>query len=137
MSSASSNTASGSRTPSMATSYEAALASDKPLITVTDAAAAELQRSMEAQNKQDMALRIAVFPGGCAGMQYGLSLDSEGQPGDEEFVSGGIRLVVGRQDLPMVAGMQVDYIQSVSGSGFKVENPNANESCGCGSSFSC
>jgi len=137
MSSASSNTASGSRTQSMATSYEAALASDKPLITVTDAAAAELQRSMEAQDKQDMALRIAVFPGGCAGMQYGLSLDSEGQPGDEEFVSGGIRLVVGRQDLPMVAGMQVDYVQSVSGSGFKVENPNANESCGCGSSFSC
>ena len=114
MSSASSNTASGSRTLSMATSYEAALASDKPLITVTDAAAAELQRSMEAQDKQDMALRIAVFPGGCAGMQYGLSLDSEGQPGDEEFVSGGIRLVVGRQDLPMVAGMQVDYVQSVS-----------------------
>ena len=137
MSSASSNTASGSRTLSMATSYEAALASDKPLIAVTDAAAAELQRSMEAQDKQDMALRIAVFPGGCAGMQYGLSLDSEGQPGDEEFVSGGIRLVVGRQDLPMVAGMQVDYVQSVSGSGFKVENPNANESCGCGSSFSC
>ena len=137
MSSASSNTASGSRTLSMATSYEAALASDKPLITVTDAAAAELQRSMEAQNKQDMALRIAVFPGGCAGMQYGLSLDSEGQPGDEEFGSGGIRLVVGRQDLPMGAGMQVDYVQSVSGSGFKVENPNASESCGCGSSFSC
>ena len=137
MNSASSNTASGSRTQSMATSYEAALASDKPLITVTDAAAAELQRSMEAQDKQDMALRIAVFPGGCAGMQYGLSLDSEGQPGDEEFVSGGIRLVVGRQDLPMVAGMQVDYVQSVSGSGFKVENPNASESCGCGSSFSC
>ena len=137
MSSASSNTASGSRTLSMATSYEAALASAKPLITVTDAAAAELQRSMEAQDKQDMALRIAVFPGGCAGMQYGLSLDSEGQPGDEEFVSGGIRLGVGRQDLPMVAGMQVDYVQSVSGSGFKVENPNANESCGCGSSFSC
>ena len=121
----------------MATSYAAALASDKPLITVTEAAAAELPRSMEAQDKQDMALRIAVFPGGCAGMQYGLSLDSEGQPGDEEFVSGGIRLVVGRQDLPMVTGMQVDYVQSVSGSGFKVENPNASESCGCGSSFSC
>jgi len=137
MNSASSNTASGSRTPSMATSYEAALASDKPLITVTEAAAAELQRAMEAQDKQDMALRIAVLPGGCAGMQYGLSLDSEEQPGDEEFVSGGIRLVVGRQDLPMVAGMQVDYVQSVSGSGFKVENPNASESCGCGSSFSC
>ena len=137
MSSASSNTTSGSLTPSMATSYEAALASDKPLITVTEAAAAELQRAMEAQDKQDMALRIAVFPGGCAGMQYGLSLDSEEQPGDEEFVSGRIRLVVGRQDLPMVAGMQVDYVQSVSGSGFKVENPNASESCGCGSSFSC
>ena len=137
MSSASSNTTSGSRTQSMATSYEAALASDKPLITVTEAAAAELQRAMEAQDKQDMALRIAVLPGGCAGMQYGLSLDSEEQPGDEEFVSGGIRLVVGRQDLPMVAGMQVDYVQSVSGSGFKVENPNASESCGCGSSFSC
>ena len=137
MSSASSNTTSGSLTPSMATSYEAALASDKPLITVTEAAATELQRAMEAQDKQDMALRIAVLPGGCAGMQYGLSLDSEEQPGDEEFVSGGIRLVVGRQDLPMVAGMQVDYVQSVSGSGFKVENPNASESCGCGSSFSC
>ena len=137
MSSASSNTTSGSRTQSMATSYEAALALDKPLITVTEAAATELQRAMEAQDKQDMALRIAVLPGGCAGMQYGLSLDSEEQPGDEEFVSGGIRLVVGRQDLPMVAGMQVDYVQSVSGSGFKVENPNASESCGCGSSFSC
>ena len=99
---------------------------------MTEAAATELQRAMEAQDKQDMALRIAVLPGGCAGMQYGLSLDSEEQPCDEEFVSGGIRLVVGRQDLPMVAGMQVDYVQSVSGSGFKVENPNASESCGCG-----
>ena len=79
MSSASSNTTSGSRTQSMATSYEAALASDKPLITVTEAAATELQRAMEAQDKQDMALRIAVLPGGCAGMQYGLSLDSAGR----------------------------------------------------------
>ena len=137
MSSASSNTTSGSRTQSMATSYEAALASDKPLITVTEAAAAELQRAMEAQDKQDMALRIAVLPGGCAGMQYGLSLDSEEQPGDEEFVSGGIRLVVGRQDLPLLAGTRIDFVQTVSGSGFKVENPNASESCGCGSSFSC
>ena len=137
MNSASSNTAAESHTPNMATSSETALESDKVLITVTEAAAAELQRAMEAQDKQDMALRIAVLPGGCAGMQYGLSLDSEGQPGDEEFVSGGIRLVVGRQDLPLVEGMQVDYVQSVSGSGFKVENPNASESCGCGSSFSC
>ncbi|MBV07438.1 MAG: hypothetical protein CMA55_04025 [Euryarchaeota archaeon] len=137
MSSANTNTAAGSHTPNMDTSSETALESDKAPITVTEAAAAELQRAMEAQDKQDMALRIAVFPGGCAGMQYGLSLDSDGQPGDEEFVSGGIRLVVGRQDLPLVAGMQVDYVQSVSGSGFKVENPNASESCGCGSSFSC
>ena len=137
MSSASSNTATGNRGPDMATSSEAALAADKAPITVTEAAAAELQRSMEAQGKSDMALRIAVLPGGCAGMQYGLSLDSEEQPGDEEFESGGIRLVVGRQDLPFIAGMQVDFVQSVSGSGFKVENPNASESCGCGSSFSC
>ena len=137
MSSASSNTATGSHALDMATSSEAALAADKAPITVTEAAAAELQRSMEAQGKSDMALRIAVLPGGCAGMQYGLSLDSEEQPGDEEFESGGIRLVVGRQDLPFIAGMQVDYVQSVNGSGFKVENPNANESCGCGSSFSC
>ena len=137
MSSASSNTATGNRGLDMATSSEAALAADKVPITVTEAAAAELQRSMETQGKSDMALRIAVLPGGCAGMQYGLSLDSEEQPGDEEFESGGIRLVVGRQDLPFIAGMQVDYVQSVSGSGFKVENPNASESCGCGSSFSC
>ena len=137
MSSASSNTATGNRGLGMATSSETALAADKAPITVTEAAAAELQRSMEAQGKSDMALRIAVLPGGCAGMQYGLSLDSEEQPGDEEFESGGIRLVVGRQDLPFIAGMQVDYVQSVSGSGFKVENPNASESCGCGSSFSC
>ncbi len=137
MSSASSNTPTGSHGPDMATSSEAALAADKAPITVTEAAAAELQRAMEAQGKQDLALRIAVLPGGCAGMQYGLSLDSEEQLGDEEFESGGIRLVIGRQDLPLVAGMQVDYVQSVSGSGFKVENPNASESCGCGSSFSC
>ncbi len=137
MSSASSNTAAGSHAPNMATSSEAALAEDRPPVTVTEAAAAELQRAMEAQGKQEMALRIAVFPGGCAGMQYGLSLDSDEQPGDEQFESGGIQLVVGRQDLPLIAGMQVDYVQSVSGSGFKVENPNASESCGCGSSFSC
>ena len=137
MSSASSNTATGNRRLDMATSSGAALAADNVPITVTEAAAAELQRSMEAQGKSDMALRIAVLPGGCAGMQYGLSLDSEEQPGDEEFESGGIRLVVGRQDLPFIAGMQVDFVQSVSGSGFKVENPNASESCGCGSSFSC
>ncbi len=137
MSSASSNTATGSHGPDMATSTEAARAADKAPITVTEAAATELQRAMEAQGKQGLALRIAVLPGGCAGMQYGLSLDSEEQLGDEEFESGGIRLVIGRQDLPLVMGMQVDYVQSVSGSGFKVENPNASESCGCGSSFSC
>ena len=137
MNSASSNTAAGSHAPNMATSSKAALAEDRLPITVTEAAAAELQRAMEAQGKQDMALRIAVLPGGCAGMQYGLSLDSEEQPGDEEFESGSIRLVVGRQDLPLIAGLQVDYVQSVNGSGFKVENPNASESCGCGSSFSC
>ena len=137
MNSASSNTATGSHGPDMATSSEAAVAGDKAPSTVTEAAAAELQRAMEAQGKQGLALRIAALPGGCAGMQYGLSLDSEEQLGDEEFESGGIRLVIGRQDLPLVTGMQVDYVQSVSGSGFKVENPNASESCGCGSSFSC
>ncbi|MCW5942524.1 MAG: iron-sulfur cluster insertion protein ErpA [Fimbriimonadaceae bacterium] len=106
------------------------------MITLTERAACELKELMIQENKASAYLRVWVAGGGCSGLSYGMALD-DGQPeeGDQAFESEGVRLLVDDLSLKYMAGASVDYIDDAMGGGFKIENPNAVSSCGCGSSF--
>lgn len=106
------------------------------MITLTDRAASELKELMIQENKASAFLRVWVTGGGCSGLSYGMALD-EGQPeeGDQTFESEGVRVLVDDLSLRYMTGSWVDYIEDAMGGGFKIENPNAVSSCGCGSSF--
>ena len=106
-----------------------------PLI-ITDAAADEVRALVAQQEREDLALRIYVSGGGCSGLQYGMALDENIEAGDETFELSGIKCVVDSVSLRYLTGSVVDYITTDMGGGFKIENPNAVKSCGCGSSFS-
>ena len=79
--------------------------------------------------------RIAVSGGGCSGFQYGFSFDEILEEDDTVFEVNGVRVVVDSASLPFLTGAQLDYVEELIGSYFKVDNPNATSTCGCGSSF--
>ncbi|MBS1724587.1 MAG: iron-sulfur cluster assembly accessory protein [Armatimonadetes bacterium] len=105
-------------------------------ITLSERAACELKELMVSQQKAGAALRIWVAGGGCSGLSYGMALD-DGQPedGDNVFDQDGIKLYVDGLSLQYMDGSSVDYVDDMMGGGFKIENPNAVSTCGCGSSF--
>jgi len=105
-------------------------------ISLTEAAATEVRGLLEQQDRDDLALRVYVSGGGCSGLQYGMALDENVEPGDETFDINGVKCVVDATSLKYLSGAVVDYIHTDMGGGFKIENPNATKSCGCGSSFS-
>ena len=105
-------------------------------LSLTDAAMAEVTSLISQQDRTDLALRVYVAGGGCSGLQYGMALDENIEPGDETFSFGPVTLVVDSTSLRYLGGAVVDYIHTDMGGGFKIENPNATKSCGCGSSFS-
>lgn len=105
-------------------------------ISMTEAAANEVRSLVAQQERNDLALRVYVSGGGCSGLQYGMALDENIEPGDEVFEVSGVRCVVDSTSLRYLTGSVVDYITTEMGGGFKIENPNATKSCGCGSSFS-
>jgi iron-sulfur cluster assembly protein len=106
------------------------------MITLTDKAATELQDLITSQEKQGSALRVWVAGGGCSGLSYGMALDdSAPEDGDNVFEQNGVRIYVDSLSLNYMNGASVDYVDDVLGGGFKIENPNATSSCGCGSSF--
>ena len=102
------------------------------MITLTDRAVSELRELMK-QERMDAALRVWVAGGGCSGLSYGMALD-DGNPeeGDSVFVQDGLRLFIDPLSLNYMDGASVDYVDEVLGGGFKIENPNATSSCGCG-----
>jgi len=103
-------------------------------ITITEKAAEKVKAAMEKQGKKDAALRLYVSGGGCSGFQYGLAFD-EKNDGDQVIESQGVRVLVDRESAQYLDGSEVDYVESVMGEGFMVNNPNATETCGCGHSF--
>lgn len=106
------------------------------MITLTERAACELKDLMVSQNKASSALRVWVAGGGCSGLSYGMALDdNEPESDDQVFEQDGVKLFVDSTSLGFMSGSIVDYIDDVLGGGFKIENPNAVSSCGCGSSF--
>ncbi|HRF58728.1 MAG TPA: iron-sulfur cluster insertion protein ErpA [Fimbriimonadaceae bacterium] len=105
-------------------------------ITLTTRAACELKELMASQEKTTAALRVWVAGGGCSGLQYGMALDDESPEADDNvFEQDGLKIFVDPLSLQYMEGAEVDYVDDVLGGGFKIENPNATSSCGCGSSF--
>ena len=105
-----------------------------PLMTVTEPAAVKIKELM-AEEPDVSVLRVAIQGGGCSGFQYGLGFDRGAQEGDHEFECEGVAVVVDPFSAPYLMGAQVDYLETIQEAGFKIENPNAVASCGCGHSF--
>ncbi|HXN05883.1 MAG TPA: iron-sulfur cluster insertion protein ErpA [Nitrospiria bacterium] len=106
------------------------------MITLTEKAGTKLKEILEAEQKAGYGLRINVKGGGCSGFQYGMSFEEAAQAGDEVVEANGVKLFIDSESVPLLNGIQVDYIDSVDGAGFAIKNPNATSSCGCGKSFS-
>ena len=106
------------------------------MITFTEKGAEKVQEFLSSQGAdvQTAGLRVGVRGGGCSGFQYALAFDNQ-RDEDEVFEDHGLRILVDRPSLPYVRGAVVDYVESLQGAGFKVENPNVIAACGCGSSF--
>jgi iron-sulfur cluster assembly accessory protein len=80
-------------------------------------------------------LRVFVMPGGCSGYQYGMVLENEGKGDDVTWSENGIKVYIDSQSAKLLQGSSIDFVETVQGSGFKIDNPNAVSSCGCGNSF--
>jgi iron-sulfur cluster assembly accessory protein len=104
------------------------------LVSLTPAAAAKVKSLME-QESDVSVLRVAIEGGGCSGFQYGLGFDRGAAEGDTEYEVEGVRVVVDPFSAPYLRGATVDYLETIQESGFKIDNPNAVSSCGCGHSF--
>lgn len=106
-------------------------------ISLTERAAQELTTLLAENGKESAALRVWVAGGGCSGLSYGMALDdNEPEAGDVVVSDRGVKIVVDDLSIKYMVGSIVDYVDDVLGGGFKIENPKAVKSCGCGSSFS-
>ena len=112
---------------------------DRPattLVSLTETAAAKIKQLMAAEPEGEATvLRVAIQGGGCSGFQYGLGFDRGALEGDLELDQHGVTVVVDPFSAPYLRGAQVDFIDGIQESGFKIDNPNAVSSCGCGHSF--
>ena len=105
-------------------------------INITAVAAEKVNEIREAEGiEEEMALRLRVVGGGCAGFSYDLYFDTR-TPMDRAFECNGVEVVVDNMSLMYLMGTEIDYVESLQGAGFKFNNPNVKSTCGCGSSFS-
>ena len=104
------------------------------ILGMTAAAASKVQELLTQENDPSLGLRIFVAGGGCSGLQYGMTLDEE-QDGDTVIMQQGFKVLVDEMSVGYIGGSEVDYVDSLMGAGFTVNNPNAVSSCGCGHSF--
>jgi iron-sulfur cluster insertion protein len=106
------------------------------VILVTEAAAGKIRDLLAEEGKPESGLRVFVQGGGCSGFQYGLMIEESGGVGDQLFESNGVKLYVDPVSLSYLKGAEVDFVDTITGGGFTIKNPNASSTCGCGSSFS-
>jgi iron-sulfur cluster assembly protein len=105
------------------------------MITLTEKAITAVGRFIASSETPSAGLRIEVTDGGCSGYQYGLKLEGSHTPEDIVIDCGSVQVYIDPVSMPMLAGMSIDFLDSLDGSGFKFTNPNAAKSCACGSSF--
>jgi len=104
-------------------------------ISITPAAAQAVRELLEKRNLEGYALRVFISGGGCSGFQYGMALEGNIRENDFSYDTQGVKVVVDEVSIDYLRGATVDYVDDLMGSGFKIENPNAVSTCGCGSSF--
>jgi iron-sulfur cluster insertion protein len=106
------------------------------MITVTESAVAKIQDILREENNPNLKLRVFVQGGGCSGMQYGFTLDEEQAEDDWDLEISGVKVLVDSMSGGYLQGAEIDYRESEMGSSFSISNPQAQTTCGCGSSFS-
>ena len=107
------------------------------MINVSETAASKISELLVEENKAGSGLRVFVQGGGCSGFQYGLMIEENGQgTGDEVYESNGVKLLIDPISIRYLGGAEVDFVDTVTGGGFTIKNPNAKSTCGCGQSFS-
>lgn len=106
------------------------------MITITDRARAHVRKLIQDNNLGTVHLRLGVTGGGCSGFNYNLTFGAEVKPGDKVYDHGDIQVVVDKLSRPFVGNTEIDYTESLYGSGFAFNNPKAASTCGCGQSFS-
>lgn len=106
-----------------------------PVLTVTPAAINTIRQLLEQRQIPDYALRVFVSGGGCSGMQYGMAFEENPKDFDTVVAIEGVRLLVDPTSLIYLQGATIDFVDSLMGGGFRIDNPNAVSSCGCGHSF--
>jgi iron-sulfur cluster assembly accessory protein len=105
------------------------------MVTLTETAALKVRELLEQEGRADIALRVAVQPGGCSGLRYSMFLDDATGDGDTAAEQFGVRVVVDRMSAPYLSEAKIDFIDSLEASGFTIDNPMAQGSCACGHSF--
>ena len=104
------------------------------MITMTESAVQKVAEYLQDEENKGKTLRVFVEGGGCSGFQYGLAFDDPVED-DSIFEFGTVKVAVDPQSAPYIKGSQVDYVETLEAAGFKVSNPNAKSTCGCGQSF--
>jgi iron-sulfur cluster assembly accessory protein len=104
-------------------------------VQLSAVAAAKVKSLLEQEGRDDLALRIAVQPGGCSGLRYQLFFDERSLDGDEIREFDGVNVVVDRMSLPYLHGASIDFVDTIEKQGFTIDNPMATGSCACGDSF--
>jgi iron-sulfur cluster assembly accessory protein len=105
------------------------------MIELTENAAGKVKELLEEEGRNDIALRVAVQPGGCSGLRYAMYLDDQLSEKDVSAEQFGVRLVVDKMSVPYLAEAKIDFVDSLEASGFTIDNPMAQSSCACGNSF--
>ena len=106
------------------------------MIALTDNAAVKVKELVEAEGEAELALRVAVRPGGCSGFSYEMFFDTDVAADDITADFGGVKVVVDPSSAQLLTGATLDYKDGLQQAGFSIDNPNAQRTCGCGQSFS-
>ncbi len=131
-------TAQDTTTPTTADPALTDAASNETGVLLTDPAAEKVRALLAQEGRDDLALRVAVQPGGCSGLRYQLFFDERSLDGDAmaSYQDGSVKVVVDRMSVPYLSGATIDFVDTIEKQGFTIDNPNAGSSCACGDSFS-
>jgi iron-sulfur cluster assembly accessory protein len=105
------------------------------MLTLTETAAGKVKELLQEEGRDDIALRVAVQPGGCSGLRYAMYLDDQVGEKDDTNEQHGVRLVIDKMSIPYLTQATIDFVDSLEASGFTIDNPAAQSSCACGNSF--
>ena len=108
---------------------------DVLVVTLTEKAASKVKEFMQADNKEKWGLRLLVTPGGCAGYEYGMDFEEKSGNDDIVLEQHGLKVFVDKESASLIAGTEIDFVEGLHQTGFKITNPNAKSMCSCGNSF--